>query len=321
MDALKEKQGSAKCMSSRADHVEDQALWYRVYMRWCPHETLQYLISSDDLHRKGSPRVPEAALLSFFNDMIEACLVLEFGDATAVAKLTGWKSFVHRNIKPNNIFLDSPEESPRFPEYPKAVLGDFGIAVMTDKMDPNNLKCNRYPLRHCLKSTICYNDNAGTPGWKAPEMIRQIHKTSLSRLDLPRINRPEMKLGGACNVWGVSAIMTRLMNQDTANWKKEHALHDHYASAEASRPVQLDEKTEGFYSRQLRELVNSCTAYLPHDRPTLVELRREIQKCTQPGSVHDRANGMRTHVGNLAQWDLLQYYKDEYKLNMAYSRG
>ncbi len=156
-------------------------------MKYCPHGNLNTLITNQENHKLGNEPIPEPFLWSVFNDLVEAFLLLQSGDATLDAKQTGWGSIVHRDLKPGNVFLDTRESSPLFPAYPKARVGDFGCSIITSDEDPNN--------------PLAYNDAKATPGWNPPEQLRHINKTLLSMLDEPNEGRPKIKLGEKNNVW------------------------------------------------------------------------------------------------------------------------
>jgi serine/threonine protein kinase len=61
---------------------------------------------------------PEPCLWSFFNDLVEAFLVLEYGTSEADKRIKSWKKIVHRDVKLDNVFLDIPGAKDNFPSYP-----------------------------------------------------------------------------------------------------------------------------------------------------------------------------------------------------------
>jgi serine/threonine protein kinase len=74
--------------------------------------------------------VPEPLIWKWFEDLAKACILLENGkdlQSDPSSRLSGQHVIVHRDIKPPNIFLDTPsEENGEWPGYPVATLGDFG---------------------------------------------------------------------------------------------------------------------------------------------------------------------------------------------------
>lgn len=44
---------------------------------------------------------------------------------------------MHRDLKPDNIFLDYPDPS-HFPKYPRPLVGDFGLSFLTSEADETN---------------------------------------------------------------------------------------------------------------------------------------------------------------------------------------
>ena len=65
---------------------------------------------------------------------------MQHGSVLVDDEVNGWTPIVHRDMKLDNFWLDgyNEEEKDDFPAYPKAMLGDFGIAIMTSDNDPNN---------------------------------------------------------------------------------------------------------------------------------------------------------------------------------------
>lgn len=93
------------------------------------------------------------------------------------------EQIVHRDIKPENVYLTSPNnqgEGP-YPDYPRPILGDFGLGILTSHNDPLN--------------PLTYNGREGTPGYMPPEMF-PMHDSDTWQVD------PVGELNSATNVWG-----------------------------------------------------------------------------------------------------------------------
>ena len=75
---------------------------------FCAHQELQSLIKQTNLHAKED--IPEAAIWSFFYDLVNACLVFQYGAVEEDRAGEYWKPIVHRDLKLENVFLDLREE-------------------------------------------------------------------------------------------------------------------------------------------------------------------------------------------------------------------
>ncbi|KAK3708754.1 hypothetical protein LTR37_011275 [Vermiconidia calcicola] len=290
-----------KCVIMRGEpEVKDEWMFYRIYMGFCPHKSLYDIVRQRDgsnmmdllpYHEKIP--IPEPAIWAFFNDLVDAFLVLQYGAVEEEDAKARWRPIVHRDVKLDNVFLDTP--GIEFPSYPTARLGDFGLAVVTDETDANN--------------PVAFNDGTGTRGWRAPEQCLHFSKDTL----LPRQAWQGEKLGEKTNVWGIGAILIRLMNRDPIpdgpSWK----------NGEPAEPA-LKASSDVIYSEQLREHAQNCVQYDPELRPSLRELKEIIMNLTTPGGEQDLAKRMRTakHNDNDAALKL-QYPAEqaEYKIQTA----
>ncbi len=90
-----------------------------------------------------------------------------------------------RDIKPLNLFMSGPRRDGQYPDYPQALLGDFGLAFKTRTPDPNNPSWYR---------------GWGTQGFKAPEQRLWIDQVTG---DFVR-NWP---LGEHSNVWSMGIVL------------------------------------------------------------------------------------------------------------------
>lgn len=72
-----------------------------------PYGDFKGLIFSQDLyHGDRRRRIPQAALWSIFNNLVEAFPPLEYGDAKAKSRQEDWYPIVHRDVKLDVVFLD-----------------------------------------------------------------------------------------------------------------------------------------------------------------------------------------------------------------------
>lgn len=113
-----------------------------LFTEWCD------LGSLGDFETKMLDRrtkVPEAFVWHVLKALIDAVHYCHRGPGGGGQ----WESVVHRDIKPDNVFLKSPR---RAGDYAIVKLGDFGSAIGAS--DP------RYHT---------YNGRRGTPGWEPPE--------------------------------------------------------------------------------------------------------------------------------------------------------
>lgn len=197
---------------------------------------------------------------------MKGCLLLQYGAVEEDEAEEGFRPWIHRDLKPQNVFLDDRQRTADFSMYPQGRIGDFGLAICTDEQDPDN--------------PFAYLD-AGTPYWTPPELIL-LHD---GRTMLP-IKGP--KLGEKTNVWGIGAIMSRLISREPR----------------PNRPAFEDAMPDGpgisgdayKYSQELRDTIKLCCNYRPGQRVSLRELREEILKYTvaEPYGKVDRAEGMRS---------------------------
>ena len=110
--------------------------------------------------------LPEPFLWETFYHFVEAATAMRYNSdfeivhrdiKTGNGKKSHIKSFVSRDNSPiKSVFLGYEDASKSFPFYPVAKLGDFGIAVMTNRDDPKNPATYKH---------------WGTVGYKAPVSV------------------------------------------------------------------------------------------------------------------------------------------------------
>jgi serine/threonine protein kinase len=106
--------------------------------RFCPLKDLDQLVDEYairlknwPLEEEGCPQIPEPFLWHVFECLCTAGLLLDRG---AVERNPMWKTVVHRDLRPVNIFLAAPDAK-RFSRYPTPKIGDFGLAVYAPPSD------------------------------------------------------------------------------------------------------------------------------------------------------------------------------------------
>ena len=289
--------GSEHCVNMLHFETDDERMFYRLYLAYCAHGDLGDILrlynaeepAATGKKRKTSKKdlvpeefIPEPFLWSVLESLTEACLLLDQGAVEDEDAASEWQTIVHRDMKTDNVYIDSPRESGPFPSYPHVILGDYGVAIMTSDDDPMN--------------PYAYNGGDGTVGWEPPEMLPMADRTTFRPTPVDR-------LGSKTNVWGIGAIVVALMN-------KQEVLEGTSFKDGVEQPVLLNHTRR--YSKELRDLVNSCTMYYPEDRIDLKALRQSIRDLTESSAAHDLAEGMRDQEH--AEGDLrltLKYHADD----------
>ena len=302
------EEGDGRENVARMFHAEvwPEEMGYRIYLQFYPHGDLGDVLArypklaaakkkrkvkggpkskgkskskkqatcSPDPEEAPNPIIPEPFLWSVLENLTRACLVLEHANIPP-NNLTsaGQSSIVHRDIKPQNIYLDTPHHT-HYRNYPRAILADLGFGIVTSTHDPRN------PLD--------FLGWDGTESWQAPEQLPMLDRKTGKV-------RPVGRLGAATNVWGIGGIIVALMNREEFLVGVEAA---DFVKGEA-RPRVRGEAVEA-YSGELRGLVAECTAYWPEQRPGLGEVLRMVGAFTGArdgqdveGGREDLARGMR----------------------------
>ena len=280
------EEGDGRENVARAFHAEvwPEEMGYRMYLQYYPYGDLGDVLMRypklavakkkkkkpkskgkgkskkqlDPEEEPPNPIIPEPFLWSVLENLTRACLVLENSNIAPntltpagqsnPGHSTNRPSIVHRDIKPQNIYLDTPHHT-HYPNYPRAILADLGFGIVTSAHDPRN------PLD--------FLGWDGTETWQAPEQLPMLDRKTGKV-------RPVGRLGAATNVWGIGGIIVALMNREEFLVGVEAA---DFVKGEA-RPRVRGEAVEA-YSVELRGLVGECTAYWPERRPGLSGVVKE----------------------------------------------
>ena len=183
--------------------------------------------------------LPEAFIWHVFLRLAEAIAHMHNGWSSKNERTTTpWEAVIHRDLKPDNIFLKQ-----RVGNYPDVVVGDFGHAAV--RSADGFIKPYGY----------------GTPEYEPPE-------------------RPWMDEKG--DVWALGSIVHAMVFNDdrTMGPIRVPPGYSERTAAEQlneSRYLRSPRQQDGhYYSRRLYYWLAKCLSYDPHDRPTVLELVKEM---------------------------------------------
>jgi len=259
MEAIANVEGTHKCVRLRHFTTHDSKFMYCLYTGYHPRGDLSDLTKHTSRYQGTENFIPEPVLWKWLEDLTEASLLLSKGAAPPSDAVEGWKKIVHCDFKPANVFLDNPDAE-LWRSYPQAVVGDFGLAVFTDEHDPfNPTWYNAYGI--------------GTAGWRPPEQMMMVHSESQGLADTG-------KFGDASNVWGIGAIIMRLMNREM------NPMQPRYDADVKIRMVpQLFDSAREVYSKYLCDLVDECVRFRTYYRTELPDLWEKIARYTGKANV------------------------------------
>ncbi|KAK6432594.1 hypothetical protein LTR95_011233 [Oleoguttula sp. CCFEE 5521] len=292
-------------------HVrQDDRYFLRMFMAYCPFRDLHKMMpaayvtlkrDATTLHSraKQDPDIPEAALWKFFLDLTNAACYMAFGRLDgSKGPVEGWRPIVHRDLKPGNVFLSEPKEN-YWPSYPTARVADFGLSVYTDLEDPEN------PQAYSSEYTV------GTPGWRPLEQYvawkANGQPEAQGRLDPDKTN-----------VWGIGAIMMRLMTRVSDPRTPEYSGVD----LEADIPIpEFSGPEQDRFTDLLQNLVNFCVQRRPEDHISLVELRQELLSHIEEDDDLSRLQRGEQEDGEAeGEYDWTPLRLDRYKLGLVRKR-
>lgn len=166
--------------------------------------------------------------------------------------------FVHRDVKAANLLLD---------EDGTVLVGDLGVAASLSDEDAHNHAANK-PVVHKYNADGSYTHPplspptrtlgkrksfVGTPCWMAPEVIAQKHYDASADIWSLGITALELCNGRAPHSRDPSArVLQKILHQPSPTLEREGANHK--------------------YSKEFKEIVDSCLAKDPSQRPTAAQL-------------------------------------------------
>lgn len=273
----------------RGSKIWPDYLLSRIYMEYSPHGDLGSLfckhakvdwdgslIMDENDQRMEPIRIPRQALWSFFEDLAEAACKMRYGHNPldpASIQIDDWHTILHRDLKPQNIFLSLPR-TPGERGVPELKVGDFGLAVPHDYGGMLN-------PRDMVKE--------GTLGWRALEY------NQVARRFFP----PILRLSSATDIWAIGRIMLCLVELERPRplevWYGEpHNARIWYAKGK-------EERIE-FYGSKLYELIEHCLMPQPDERIYARDLLQSIR------AYLDGGHGGRPPL--LEEDDTLEYASD-----------
>ena len=147
-----------------------------LYMEYCDLGSLADLIKKYRTREEDHACIPESFVWHTFHCMLKALAYLHHGirDGRDFSPVQDWKPFLHRDIKPHNIFIKTAD---RGGKYPSIVLGDFGIAIREGDPDWGLVQA------------------CGTFAWQPPEL-------------------PDHDIEGKGDVWAAGAVIHSMCRLD-----------------------------------------------------------------------------------------------------------
>ncbi|THW56383.1 hypothetical protein D6D18_02236 [Aureobasidium pullulans] len=234
----------------RKTNMFEYNLW-RLYMPLFDCRDLRSLVG---VHKTANRRIPEPFLWYTLDCLMKAAILME-KNPRELSNSGNEDVIVVFDMKLENIFLASPDQSKSFPIYPRPYIADLGGACLTAPDDPLNTS-NSLPFQY-------------TKQWEAPEMWRPGTPPKGERQSEPIL--PTEALRGTCtNVWQIGRVLQQLMILE------EDPMEIGFDSE--CTPAQMEAMTyesgksvpypDSYYSDDLRGFVRECLQFIPEARPT-----------------------------------------------------
>ncbi|USW49280.1 Putative serine/threonine-protein kinase, active [Septoria linicola] len=206
-----------------------------------------------DRYTQANTPIPESFLWFLFSQMADACALMLDGWRYEVKLGLPQDQIVHRDIKPGNIFL-AANGSAKFPGYPLAKLGDFGLAIETNTFEPKN-------------PTVYARQRAGTRFYRAPEQVDSAAMET-GKYQAWEVGDDDQLLAWT-NVYAVGMTMYRLVRNQSFGGSCP------FIAAPGGRGQSL-RSFHPSYTDELIDLIERCVQRRPQDRILPNQLKQEI---------------------------------------------
>ncbi|SMY23000.1 unnamed protein product [Zymoseptoria tritici ST99CH_1A5] len=216
----------------------------------------------------GTPIVPEPVVWRMLEQLLKAVLVMEQGSLDGPVE--GWQQVVHRDLKPDNVFLATTTDS----IYPNVKLSDFEFAVETSTTDGFNPQVLR-------------RDDAGNACWRPMELRTDDQQKAIldkEKEDTGQEYRSliDEQILAAANLWGVGAIIYELMHSDVSFERP------YYTKPNDPMWVKWNPSIENSYSTALVDIVKTCLMHEPAQRGTAREKLDIVDRAIDDDEKADR---------------------------------
>ncbi|KAL8897056.1 MAG: hypothetical protein Q9207_007406 [Kuettlingeria erythrocarpa] len=267
-------------------------LWYkryprrqihRIYMEYCPYGDLHGLIRR---FRAKKEFPPIAFIWDVFYHLALASLSLQ---KVAASEPKGLQVGVHRDIKPQNVFLGQPGpwDEGYMEMYPTTKLGDFGLVIYTgrtDKGNPRNYKGEGTPGYMALVSLILSNPPKRKQRLTFYSLAPTRNKsTSITRAPNMHYVARESKRGAHPRIlaytdtFAIGEVIFELMTLKQARYYL-YSHPDGVDPASAREGINVDpslhvnQAMANRYAPTLIDLMRRCLRPNPDERPSVQEL-------------------------------------------------
>lgn len=144
--------------------VEQKHWRYRLFTQYADQGALDEVISYYRQHVREAPEWgnPEAFIWYCFQNLARAARVMECGDET-LPEVSGWRSVVHRGIKPGNVLLQSPATY-------------WTCSTVAAVPDTCEFTCSYVYMGSSLLTVVARNSPTWTSLWKRLQPIRIIRE-------------------------------------------------------------------------------------------------------------------------------------------------
>ncbi|THW69764.1 hypothetical protein D6D19_08182 [Aureobasidium pullulans] len=232
------------------------------------HTFIQKSVKLDDFGTYEPMPTPEPFIWYTLQCLTSALIQMEEAARTRPkARKAGDETIVMLDMKPSNIFL-APPGGPRYPVYPRPIIGDFGGAQLTHKTAADNV--------WGAMQQIC------TRGFYAPEMTRstQIDEDDMEDHQIESLRVENLPVHSWTNVWqlgrSIECMMRATGSMNDVDWATATELQ---RESQIKRSPPRFDYSPGFqYSTDLVNLVYDCQLFNPKKRPTPRELMEQINE-------------------------------------------